>query len=106
MHCDSYGNLVHAPQAMTEQVGLEMIDIHRKTIWRQLKDAAVAESKELFTAVQSSEACACLQARALGVTRIRYLPKKTGAMLDSFLPTRNECDLHAALRWQILCYLK
>ena len=50
----------------------------RKGIWRQLKSAAVAETKELFTSVQSSDACTCLQARALGVTRIRYLPKKTG----------------------------
>ena len=88
------------------QAGLEMIDTHRKSIWRRLKDAAVAESKELFTAVQSAEACACLQARALGVTRIRYLPKKIGAMLDSFLPMRDACNLHAASRWQTLCYLK
>ena len=61
----------------------------RKGVWRQLREAAAAETKELFTAVQSTDARDCLQARSLGVTRLRYLPKKTGTSMPSLQSITN-----------------
>lgn len=82
----------------------------RKAVWRALRETAVAESKQLFTAVQSSDACSCLQARTLGITRIRYLPKKTGMLsFCDILPgllylqsVRLGVTLNQTMSWKLL----
>ena len=53
----------------------------RKSVWKRLREAAVESMRPLFRPVQSSEACACLQARTLGITRLRFLPKRSGRPL-------------------------
>ena len=66
----------------------------RKSVWKRLREAAVESMRPLFRPVQSSEACACLQARTLGITRLRFLPKRSGKPLKLPLLYSNLKPVH------------
>jgi len=59
------------------------IDSDRKAVWRCLKQSAAAEMGHMFTPMESGEACTVLQSRKLGITRLRYIPKKSGECLGT-----------------------
>ena len=52
----------------------------RKPVWAKLKaEAYQGLTGKLYTPLPTRAAQACLQARSLGIAKLRLLPKKTGS---------------------------
>ena len=84
------------PSSLCAEHAIEDKLVRRKSVWKRLREAAVDSMRPLFRPVQSSEACACLQARTLGITRLRFLPKRSGKPLKLPLLHSDLSSVHIA----------